>query len=68
MTRLQHRRSTLPLYVCDTCGSADKINRECTACLTFELTLEYDRLTELYLEDLQDRDEMKYVDEFGDEF
>jgi len=68
MTKLQHLRSNLPLYVCETCGTADKINRDCTSCLKFELQLEYDRLQELYLEDLQDRDGMKYVDEMGDEF
>lgn len=68
MTKLQHTRSTLPLYVCELCGIADDINKDCTACLVFEMQLEYDRLQELYLDDMQDRSDMSYVDGFGEDY
>lgn len=68
MTYSQHLRSALPLYTCDVCLAVNRLNPECTACTQFGEELAYDKLQEYMLDDLRDREDMRYVDELGEEF
>lgn len=67
MTLQQYLERTLPLHVCEICGAAGKSNPDCTACRKSDKQLERDRLSDLFLEVQEEREEMNYVGEFDSE-